>query len=118
MPIARPYKVIHEQENKRRLVVAGSPAQAIRHVSSGWKAEPASALEVAMMISEEGIKCEDATGGAPKEDAGADSDDAEVGGGAAPADGVVGTAVTENTEGGVLTGTVTAPEPAPAPAAA
>ncbi len=77
MPIVRPYKLTNDDE-KLRLVIAASPAQAIRHVSSGWKAEPASPLEVARLMGEEKIVCEDATlkgGNDPADDAGADAGD-------------------------------------------
>lgn len=59
MPAVRPYKVHHDEDQKTRLVIASSPAQAIRYVSSGWKADPASSLEVAQLMGQ-GIACEDA----------------------------------------------------------
>lgn len=70
MPAAvRPYHLTHPNEPER-LVAAVSPSAAIRHVSSGWKAEAVSAMEVGTLMTN-GLRLETAGNG---DDDGGDAD--------------------------------------------
>ena len=59
--MSRLYVVTDKRSGEQRLIEAANPAQAVRVVASRYKAEPASAAEVAALY-ERGIKVERGNG--------------------------------------------------------